>query len=645
MADPSSSSGAGAGPSIRRVTLPPRSEYRFELEPHERLSIRLLPNAGDAEIFGAELVGSTQERWYPFGDEAKAAVSTWNGAQIDIAGSATTEYLADEPSPTYTSYSNLHLYLEKARIQARQALRQDPKLLTALVSAGSDPSYIAPRATDEDPGAAGGNHGGSSAAAASNASSTSAYRPEGQGPRVMVLGPESAGKTSLIKFLSNYALRSPVVASLGKGEAGKVAESLRKGGDGIVYPDAIDDETEESKKKRKLEESQSEITGWWPVVVNLDPSEGASPLPCCLSALPLSPLPLASLPSPSPAFPLGTSTPTTGAIPPGPSTAHGVAPLSLWLGKESVRENERHFRRVVDWLVEGVERRLARDFRSRMSGLLIDTPGVITADARSRYAFIQHCVKAFKVDTIVILGHEKLNIEMTRMFGSGAAPSRVPGTDGIPLPRVNVIKLPKSGGVVDLDDTYKQRLRALQVRNYFYGGSAAPSSKSGGGGGGDGSTTGGTGLPQAALPGHADPLGGLPSLSPFSTTIPFDLLEVYRVGQEAMAPSSALPIGAQRTVTQTQLVKLDPTNSAADQSSLLNSVLALVQPPRGGGGAGQPDSIQEPDDDEILGAPILGFVHVADIDTVRKKITVLSPMAGRLPSKTAILGSLDWHDV
>lgn len=28
----------------------------------------------------------------------------------------------------------------------------------------------------------------------------------------------------------------------------------------------------------------------------------------------------------------------------------------------------------------------------------------------------------------------------------------------------------------------------------------------------------------------------------------------------------------------------------------------------------------------------------ADIDTVRKKITVLSPSAGRLPSKTAIIG-------
>ncbi|KAJ9479534.1 mRNA cleavage and polyadenylation factor CLP1 [Pseudozyma hubeiensis] len=624
---------AESSSQYRRVHLPPRSEYRFELEPHEKLSIRLVQGRTqsgeepDAEIFGAELVGGTQERWYPFGDEAKAAVSSWRGAEIEIAGSASTEYLADEPSPVYTAYSNLHLYLERQRIQARQALRTDAKLLSTLAGSVLDPSYIAPRTTDQ------------STETESDPSGTAAstvYRSEGQGPRVMVLGPESAGKTSLVKFLANYALRSPAVASLGKGEAGKVAESLRTGGDGIIYPNMEANLSEEAKKEKREEEKRSDITGWWPVVVNLDPSDGAPPLPCCLSALPLSPLPLASLPSASPAFPLGTNTSTTGAIPPGTSTAHGVAPLSLWLGKENVRDNERHFRRVVDWLAEGVERRLARDFRSRMSGLVIDTPGVITADARSKYAFIQHCVKAFKVDTIVVLGHEKLNLEMTKLFASPAATAQtaeIPGSAGQRLPRVNVIKLPKSGGVVELDDTYRSRLKALQVKTYFYGGTSSAG----------GNTE--SGVPKAVLPGHSDPLGGVPSLSPYSTTIPFDLLEIYKIGQESLAPSSALPIGASRTITETQLVKLDPTNSAADQTSLLHSVLALIQPPRGGGGAGQPDSSTNPTDDEIIGAPILGFVHVADIDTVRKKITVLSPSAGRLPSKTAIIGSLDWQDV
>ena len=237
-----------------------------------------------------------------------------------------------------------------------------------------------------------------------------------------------------------------------------------------------------------------------------------------------------------------------------------------------------------------------------------------------------------------MLGHEKLNIEMGKIFaGAGSG--------------IGVIKLPKSGGVVELDQTFKQRLRSLQVRNYFYGGSQASKAVKGEGVEKVEGDDAEEGKPSAhditsIVPGHAEPLGGLPALSPYSTTIPFDLLEVYKVGQENMAPSSALPIGASRAVTATQLVKLDPSTSSIDQSQLLHSVLALVQPPRGGGGPGVADSKVEPppSDDEILGAPILGFVHVADIDTVRKKITVLSPSPGRLPSKTALIGTLDWQD-
>lgn len=207
------------------------------------------------------------------------------------------------------------------------------------------------------------------------------------------------------------------------------------------------------------------------------------------------------------------------------------------------------------------------------------------------------------VDTIVVLGNEKLNIEMAKLFGGAGS-------------GIGVIKLPKSGGVVELDQPFKQRLRALQVRTYFYGGSqAAKVVKGEGVEGVDGDEEDRKPADNeinSIVPSHGEPLGRLPSLNPYSTTIPFDLLEVYKVGQENMAPSSALPIGASRAVTSTQLIKLDPSSSSIDQSLLLHSVLALIQAPRGGGGPGVPDSKVEPPpiDDEILGAPILGFVHV-----------------------------------
>jgi hypothetical protein len=92
-----------------------------------------------------------------------------------------------------------------------------------------------------------------------------------------------------------------------------------------------------------------------------------------------------------------------------------------------------------------------------------------------------------------------------------------------------------------------------------------------------------------------------------------------------MAPSSALPIGMGRTVTETQLVKLDPVNSAGDQAAVLHSVLALIEAPRGGGGPGQADSAIEPppSDDEITGATVLGFIHMY-VQCIRRRLKVLT---------------------
>lgn len=595
--------------AIRVQELPPRSELRFELEPKERLSVRLIPGSGDCNVFGADLIpGTTADRWCTFGDETKACLATLNGCQIELIGTVTTEYLAEDESiaPLMRMYANVHLYLEAKRIDARNWLKEDIKRTgsnsifntlaqsSLVLSNEGVPTNFDIDANAEDP----------------------IYRPQGQGPRVMVVGPESSGKSTLIKYLANYALKSPAICNPAQAKTDKGDESSQ--------------------------DATSDANGWWPSIVSLDPSSGAAPMPCTLSILPLSPIPQAALPSPSPAFPYGLTTSTTGALPPVASAAHISNTHSLWLGRENARDNEQHTKCAVDWLALALEKRLARDPRARCSGVLIDTPGIITSDAKNRYPLLQHYVKAMKVDTIIVLGHEKLNVEMTKLFGAQGS-------------GISVVKLPKSDGVVEFDSSFKQKLRSLQVRNYFYGGSSHKKAE----GNTDaqdenGEQSNGDGMEKTSkdsinniAPSHIEPLGGLPLLSPYSTTIPFDVLEVYSVGQESKAPSSALPIGAQTVSSATQLVKLDHANSAIDQSNLLHSILAIIQPPRGGGGPGVADSKVDPPptDDELLGAPILGFVHVAEVDATRKKITVLSPSPGRLPSKTALIGTLDWQDL
>lgn len=91
-------------------------------------------------------------------------------------------------------------------------------------------------------------------------------------------------------------------------------------------------------------------------------------------------------------------------------------------------------------------------FPGRMSGLIIDTPSSFASGpgtSEHRQKLIKACVDAFRsklststlspsdqtytstVNVILIVGHEKLNVEMQRTYGA----------------HLTVVKIPKSGGV------------------------------------------------------------------------------------------------------------------------------------------------------------------------------------------------------
>lgn len=90
---------------------------------------------------------------------------------------------------------------------------------------------------------------------------------------------------------------------------------------------------------------------------------------------------------------------------------------------------------------------------------------------------------------------------------------------------IAVVKLPKSGGVVELDEIYRERLSASQVTEYFYGSGKPKAQK-------PAETSGNTesGENKIAM-GFEEPVNGVPTLGPSSTSIPLDLLEIYKVGQ------------------------------------------------------------------------------------------------------------------
>lgn len=139
--------------ATRTQDLSANTEYRFEVSFSRTLTIKLL--TGTAEYFGTELGPSTTYRF----QGTKGAVYTWHGCKLEIGGEAESEYVAEETG--MMGFANAHFALEEMR--------------DAGVQSGQG------------------------------------------GPRVLVVGPEDSGKTSLVRILTSYAVKSdrqPVVVNL-----------------------------------------------------------------------------------------------------------------------------------------------------------------------------------------------------------------------------------------------------------------------------------------------------------------------------------------------------------------------------------------------------------------------------------------------
>ncbi|GJJ71306.1 polyribonucleotide 5'-hydroxyl-kinase [Entomortierella parvispora] len=430
-------------PEPKEWILDEENELRIEIDFDTKVKLRLV--TGTAEIFGTELGQNVD---YEFSGR-KIAIFTWHGCKLLVTGTCSVEYFAAETP--MVSYLNMHLALEQRRVLASQ-----------------------------------GNN-------------------NGQGPRVLIVGPNDVGKTSLSKMLLSYGLR-------------------------------------QSRQ---------------PIYVDLDCSEGSITMPGCLTATPLTEMIDVEEGFGSSA----TSAPTAGSA---------VMPLAYYYGFPSPKDNTKLYNVLLARLAKSVKRRLDEDEAAKKSGIVIDTNGLIDATG---YEIIANCIKEFAVDVIIVLGHERLFSDMTRLHQK---------------PGVSVVKLAKSGGVVERDSSFRRLTQNQKIREYFYG-----TAKS--------------------------------ELAPYSTMINYHDVEILRVGEGSLAPSSALPIGEDRKVSETHVVKVEPGEH------LLHSVLAVSNA----------DKMQEP---EILETNLAGFIYVSEVHEARKKLTVLSPCPGRIPKKFWWLGSLKWAE-
>jgi polyribonucleotide 5'-hydroxyl-kinase len=314
--------------NTREWALGPETEYRFELDSGTSLAIRVLK--GHAEVFGAELADG---KYYLFGHECKAAVFTWQGCTIEVTGTPSTEYVSDETP--MNAYANVHLALEKMRVRALSTHRGSP------LPSGPE--------QDVDP----------------------------EPPRVLVLGPENSGKTTVCKILTNYAVR-----------AGQ---------------------------------------GWSPMYVNTNPSEGGWTVPGTVSAVPVT----APLGTASPANPLGSAATSAPSI----LSSNALLPLVYWYGHPEIKRNPLLMDRLIRIMDENVTERLEGDSDGRASGVIVDTPSSFASSPSStstpdhRRTLIRACVDAFRINVILVMGHKKLNVKIQCTYGKMEGYSKLASTD------------------------------------------------------------------------------------------------------------------------------------------------------------------------------------------------------------------------
>ncbi|KAJ5165787.1 hypothetical protein N7492_006083 [Penicillium capsulatum] len=529
---------AAAPPS--QIALNRGSEWRFEVAFGHIVRVKLL--SGTAELFGTELAES---QTYTF-TGTKAAIFTWHGCELEIsagdsaptsmdgvtptmghgAGGCQSEYTAEETP--MVEYANVHFALE--------AMRQDAQ------GTGKD------------------------------------------GPRVLLLGPDNAGKTSLSKILTAYATKA----------------------------------------------------GRQPLVVNLDPNEGMLSVPGTLSATPFrtrldvedgwgsSPM---SGPSPVPVkLPLVYSYPIQN-----PLDADGSI-----------------YRPIVSRLALSVTGRLAEDEDARETGIFVDTPGILSSGRPGSLEMINHIVTEFAVTTIIVLGSERLYSSMVKQYDNKPSTSATAAAFdervsvvklsksggcvdrdaafmkatresqvrsyffGNPLPPTASAALTLSASTSVTLSPHAQQLDFASLPLYNYTITSTedededeydPSQLSTG---------------DSFLPG-----GGIDDFGPQSHQEPDRAAPLPGIVGLSMDPNP--PSATPSTVSNVPLKKVLPPAPSA----LANTLLAITNASATASPA------------EVRDASIMGFLYVADVDADKGKIRVLAPVGGRMPSR-AIIWAKRW---
>lgn len=466
--------------TVNQVVVPQGSEWRFEVP--FKLILKLKVVKGVGEIFGTELPNNIEQSF--LGVKYALYAPLDEGCVVEYTTAANpansmtneddelVEYLSDETS--MKEYINLHFGLESLRQEATDNNILNPGNLKT-------------------------------------------------GPKVLIIGNDFSGKSSLAKILCSYAVKMNST----------------------------------------------------PVLVNLNPRDGVFSLPGSLTATPISDsLDLESYNG------YGSST-TSGSLFHNPKQ-----PIVKNFGMLDFEKNIDHFNFQISKLGVTVLSRLEEDINIRNGGIIIDTPQL----NMKHFNIIENIISDFEVNILLVVGNEKLSIDLKKKFKHKLESNQL-----------NILKVPRSGGVVEWDESYIIRAHEACIKEYFNG-----TLKS--------------------------------RLSPFKTEIDLRDLTIYKTALTAdvnsvlsflLSGDSYDNDGEESKLESNPIEKYYSLLTDPNSSNLDNSIVAISH---------LPQTNHQPKD--ILNSSVLGYVHISRVDNEKKKIKILLPFPGAFPRNVLLSTSI-----
>lgn len=389
------------------------------------------------------------------------------------------------------------------------------------------------------------------------------------GPRVLVVGPADSGKTSLVKTLVSYAIK------LGRN----------------------------------------------PMLVDLDPKQNMLSVPGTLTAATMS---LNDSGNNTNVAMLHPVVHATGGLYP------GTSPLVQWFGSTDVAKNPDLYKEQLVKLGQMIDKRndvpvsnTELDQQQQLeyqhlldckaSGLIVNGCGWIEDVG---FELMIHAVAALRIDVILVMGHDRLYSMLQSHFNKLKKQQEITMVvDNTP----KIIKLPRSGGVVSRDESFRRATRSLCIRRYFYGQPMRNTTAT---------STGASSSVAATVCPSASAL--IQQYSPQRLEVPFSDLTLYELSSVSLS-ASMLPVSAKQATDAVQLVpfKITPT--------LKHSILAVCHPIA----VDKYDRTGEAR--ELYLSGMCGMVAVEKVDMDREILSLLSP-GGSLPSNVLLVGDITWMD-